>query len=63
MTSSLVGSEMCIRDRCSPKGAEARPHLARWGLCGVSGKLHKPSFFVSTQRTAGDSAMLRRPVG
>eukprot|EP00969_Alexandrium_andersonii_P072792 3211880-Alexandrium_andersonii.AAC.1 len=33
MSASLVGSEMCIRDRCSLARAYARGCLLRAGLC------------------------------
>eukprot|EP00969_Alexandrium_andersonii_P199604 8816505-Alexandrium_andersonii.AAC.1 len=42
MSASLVGSEMCIRDRAR-LGAECRPHLGGRGVASWVGG--RPSFF------------------
>eukprot|EP00969_Alexandrium_andersonii_P164279 7260832-Alexandrium_andersonii.AAC.1 len=50
MSASLVGSEMCIRDRCSPGWFE--PHICiRWNLRGASAVLPGSSGAASVSYT------------
>eukprot|EP00975_Prorocentrum_lima_P023541 4954160-Prorocentrum_lima.AAC.1 len=58
MTSSLVGSEMCIRDRPCATPGRLR---GRWKQCGSEGGAHRPRQAPPTRRSAVSYTHLTLP--